>query len=80
MEEVSDMLTRGELNLHPDTGLFLECSMPDPPNLFEGECIPNVNDYKDLFADLDDDNYPHAWRGAVICFVLGFVLLVINTS
>ncbi len=59
-----------------DTGLFLECTSPGEPTFFEGECIPNVRDYQELFANFEDDEYPHAWRGAVICFVVGFGLLV----
>ena len=31
-----------------------------------------------LFTDLDDTKYPHAWRGAVICFVFGLGLMVLT--
>ena len=57
-------------------GLFLECTQPSGQKFFEGECIPDPNDLKSLFTDLDEDKYPHAWRGAIIAFVLGLGLMV----
>ena len=45
---------------------------------FEGECIPNLDTVKSLFTDLDDTNYPHAWRGAVVCFVFGLALMILT--
>lgn len=62
--------------LRPNVGLFLECKVPDGKKFFEGECIPSVSTLQSLFMDLDDDHYPHAWRGATICFVFGLGLLV----
>ena len=59
-----------------DVGLFLRCKVPDGTKFFEGECIPDWDSVETLFTDLDDTKYPHAWRGAVICFVLGLGLLV----
>ena len=57
-------------------GLFLKCTQPTGQKFFEGECIPDPNDLKSLFTDLDEDKYPHAWRGAIIAFVLGLGLMV----
>ena len=45
---------------------------------FEGECIPNLDTVKSLFTDLDDTKYPHAWRGAVVCFVFGLALMILT--
>ena len=45
---------------------------------FENECIPNIKTIQTLFTDLDDTKYPHAWRGAVICFVFGLGLMVLT--
>ena len=60
-------------------GLFLHCTQPSGQKFFEGECIPDPNDLKSLFTDLDEDKYPHAWRGAIIAFVLGLGLMVSNS-
>ena len=46
--------------------------------LFEGECFPTTDYIEELFTDLDDKKYPHAWRGAVVCFALGEALMVIT--
>jgi len=59
-------------------GLFLHCTQPSGQKFFEGECIPDPNDLKSLFTDLDEDKYPHAWRGAIIAFVLGLGLMLIT--
>jgi len=64
-------------------GLFKQCT--DPVSLgekkfFEGECIPNVEEIKRMFDPdrIDNDDYPHAWRGAVVCFTLGLGIMVIT--
>lgn len=64
--------------LRRDIGLFIKCTVPEGQKLFEGECIPNLDNIETLFTDLDDQKYPHAWRGAVICFLLGLALMVIT--
>ena len=61
-----------------DIGLFTKCTVPEGTKFFEGECIPDLDYIKTLFTDLNDDKYPHAWRGAVICFVLGLGLMVVT--
>jgi len=64
-------------------GLFKQCT--DPTSLgdkkfFEGECIPNLDEIKDMFDPdkLDNEDYPHAWRGAVVCFTLGLAIMVLT--
>ena len=57
-------------------GLFIECTQPTGQKFFEGECIPDPNNLKSLFTELNEDEYPHAWRGAIIAFVLGLGLMV----
>jgi len=59
-------------------GLFIDCKPITTNAFFENECIPNVETIKTLFTDLDDTKYPHAWRGAVICFVFGLGLMVLT--
>merc|ERR1712223_1290759 len=60
-------------------GLFMDCKEITRDKFFEGECIPNLEWIKEKFiTDLDDHKYPHAWRGAVVCFVLGLGLMVIT--
>ena len=50
----------------------------DNGKLFEGECIPDWEKLHELYTDMDSDKYPHSWRGAVICFVIGLGLMVIT--
>jgi hypothetical protein len=60
-------------------GLFMDCKEITRDKFFEGECIPNLEWIKEKFiTDLDDQKYPHAWRGAVVCFVLGLGLMIIT--
>jgi hypothetical protein len=73
IKSVSD----GDYNvLNRHAGLFLACKEPEGTKFFEGECIPDLDKVATLFTDLDDKEYPHAWRGAVICFVIGLGLMV----
>ncbi len=73
IQTVSD----GDYNLlDRSAGLFLKCKEPEGTKFFEGECIPDLDNVQSLFTDLDDTKYPHAWRGAVICFVIGLGLMV----
>jgi hypothetical protein len=69
--EVSDVLNR-------NVGLFMNCKIPEGKKFFEGECIPDWANIESLFTDLDDTKYPHAWRGAVICFVFGLMLMILT--
>merc|ERR1711944_301967 len=55
--------------LDESVGLFTECEkMRDHNKFFDGECIPKVDHIKTVFENFDDKIYPHAWRGAVLCF------------
>ena len=47
-------------------------------HFFEGECIPDWASIESLYTDLDDSKYPHAWRGAVVCFIFGLALMIIT--
>lgn len=69
--DVQDVLER-------NVGLFINCKEIQRNKFFEGECIPDWDNIQSLFTDLDDKKYPHAWRGAVICFVFGLGLMVIT--
>ncbi len=74
MNAISDGDFKGAVK--PSIGLFLHCTVPETSHFFADECIPDLNKVETLFMDLDDNEYPHAWRGAVICFVVGLGLLV----
>ena len=58
--------------------VFVFSKVPDGKKFFEGECIPDWDNIEKLFTDMNDDLYPHAWRGAVVCFVFGLALMVIT--
>jgi len=75
----------GDLDLknlnHHDVGLFIDCKVPEGQKFFQGECIPNWETFKDMFPEdfmKSESTYPHAWRGAVICFVFGLLLMVLT--
>jgi len=64
-------------------GLFTQCTDPvaiGEKKFFEGECIPDLKEIKRMFDPdrIDNDDYPHAWRGAVVCFTLGLGIMVIT--
>jgi len=61
-----------------EVGLFIHCTPIDSKPFFEGECIPKLAEIEKLFTDLDDSKYPHAWRGAVICFVFGLAIMILT--
>jgi len=58
-------------------GLFKDCKKPEGA-FFEGECVPNLNDLEDIYTDWKSDVYPHAWRGAILCFTLGLFVCVLT--
>ena len=45
---------------------------------FEGECVPNLDDIETIFTNWDGEVYPHAWRGAILCFTLGLFVCVVT--
>jgi len=80
VSDVGNQLSKGnigEVTLRK-IGLFKDCTQIESKPFFEGECIPNLDTVKSLFTDLDDTNYPHAWRGAVVCFVFGLALMILT--
>ena len=52
--------------------------VPNGKKVFEGECIPELDSLEKMFTEFNDDTYPHAWRGSVLCFVFGLALMVIT--
>lgn len=64
--------------LQNDVGLFLHCTVPSGQKFFEGECIPDWGTLEKMFTELNEKKYPHAWRGAVLCFVFGLLLMVVT--
>lgn len=60
-----------------DVGLFLACTQ-HKKGLFEGECVPSIDELKTIFTKWNDETYPHAWRGAILCFSLGLFVCVIT--
>lgn len=82
---INSAVSDGNVNdlIKSNIGLFRQCTDPAAFNdkkFFEGECIPNLDEIKDMFDPdkLDNDDYPHAWRGAVVCFVLGLGIMVLT--
>ena len=73
-------------------GLFLNCKKPsgDQMGFFFGECLPNLDTLEDKFMSevggnrqnqnlnfvQDDDEFPHAWKGAITCFSVGLGIMV----
>ena len=64
--------------LTKDVGLFLNCKEIQGKKFFEGECIPDLEQLETMFTELKEDTYPHAWRGAIICFVFGLFLMIVT--
>jgi len=75
--DIGDKVMKGANVLENDVGLFTECK-EIKEKFFDGECIPEWDHITTLFTNLDDSVYPHAWRGAVVCFSFGLVLMVIT--
>jgi len=70
--------------LKKDVGLFMDCTeVEGRTKVFPGECIPSVDSLKQMFdveslRSQGEKDYPHAWRGAVICFVLGLLIMILT--
>ena len=45
---------------------------------FEGECVPNLDDLEEIYTNWKAEVYPHAWRGAILCFTLGLFVCVLT--
>merc|ERR1719346_511381 len=62
-----------------NVGLFKDCmNIANHEAMFQGECFPTLEELQSIFTDLNDEKYPHAWRGAVLLFGLGLALMVIT--
>jgi len=68
----------GAMGQEPDLGLFPECKQPQGKLLFEGECVPRWDKMKEKLFDSDDNEYPHAWKGAVLAFAIGLALMLLT--
>lgn len=77
-DTAKNFLDDGQVTLERNVGLFIDCLEPQSNKFFQGECIPKWDKLEQLFTDLNDDKYPHPWRGAVVCFVFGLALMVIT--
>ncbi|XP_040580413.1 LHFPL tetraspan subfamily member 2a protein [Lepeophtheirus salmonis] len=64
--------------LERNVGLFIDCKIPKGKKFFEGECIPDWENIDKVFLDMSESAYPHAWRGAIICFVIGLAFMIIT--
>lgn len=56
-------------------GIFIDCVKPNGNLLFYGECIPNLDKLEQQMTS-DNDEYPHAWKGGVVCFAVGLLIMV----
>lgn len=63
-------------------GLFLRCKKAsgDQMGLFIGECLPNLYTLEEEFYSADDTVFPHAWKGAVLCFATGLAIMVMTVA
>merc|ERR1719414_1636072 len=75
IQGVDDLGKLAEKNV----GLFKDCmNIANHEAMFQGECFPTLEELQSIFTDLNDEKYPHAWRGAVLLFGLGLALMVIT--
>jgi len=59
-------------------GLFPDCKAPSGRLLFEGECVPDWKTLMNKLFEMEDETYPHAWKGAVLAFGIGLGLMVLT--
>merc|ERR1711884_300415 len=45
---------------------------------FEGECVPSLDNLEEIYTDWNTAVYPHAWRGAILCFTLGLFVCILT--
>lgn len=79
-EGVTDLSKLTESVKIQNVGLFEKCKKPDGA-FFEGECVPNLDDLEAIYTKWDEKTqqmYPHAWRGAILCFTLGLFVCVVT--
>merc|ERR1712127_158067 len=78
-----DQLSRGDqIDKDRSLGLFINCKKPSGEQMgfFFGECIPNLDLLEDQFYSEDDKDFPHAWKGGIICFAVGLAIMVLTVA
>jgi len=80
MHKFSDFVQGNKIDKGRSLGLFINCKKPsgDQMGFFFGECIPNLDTLESNFYSEDDRDFPHAWKGAIICFCLGLAIMVLT--
>lgn len=46
--------------------------------IFEGECIPRLDELVKQIKSEDDNVFPHAWKGGIGCFTLGLTIMILT--
>ena len=46
--------------------------------IFEGECIPRLDELVKQIKSEDDNVFPHAWKGGIGCFTLGLAIMILT--
>ena len=46
--------------------------------IFEGECIPRLDELVKQIRSEDDNVFPHAWKGGIGCFTLGLAIMILT--
>jgi len=59
-------------------GIFLDCVKPEGSLIFEGECIPRLDELVKQIRSEDDNVFPHAWKGGIGCFTLGLAIMILT--
>ena len=75
-------------------GIFLDCVKPEGSlvsvteeitlyllsfsQIFEGECIPRLDELVKQIKSEDDNVFPHAWKGGIGCFTLGLTIMILT--
>jgi len=86
LENTFNQVKDGDLNANDlvdkiafsSMGLFKDCTKPEGA-FFEGECVPNLDDLEEIYTNWTNTQlYPHAWRGAILCFTLGLFVCVLT--
>jgi len=71
VEDLENNIVKGYL------GLFKDCKRPEGA-FFEGECVPSLDNLEEIYTDWNTAVYPHAWRGAILCFTLGLFVCILT--
>lgn len=46
--------------------------------LFEGECVPDLDQLQEQLLSEQETVLPHAWKGGIACFVVGLGIMVLT--